>query len=239
MGRPYYSPSASRATIRSFRERAYALDGAVLAATGISDHEAFVLAVEGGFPESSVGASAPADAPPAFIGGEARVSAPSAGYAHVAVSFPSPASSAVASVLKHCLNLSGGGAASGFVGPGVVGAYVGADSAGVISAVDSLLSSLSSVPSSAIAERAIRLAKAEALFGLDGGSQNLADAMTKSILEAGTFGGASGVAGAYDSITAADVSAAFGAMVKNNPALAAVGDIASVPYHVTVASNFS
>ena len=75
------------------------------------------------------------------------------------------------------------------------------------------------------------LAKAEACFGLENGSQDLAAAMTKSILETGTFGG---ISAAYDAVSENDVSAAFSVMQKSNPSLAAVGDLSYVPYHASI-----
>lgn len=235
MGRPFYSTGASFATVKSFRERAYGLNGAILAATGISDHEAFVRAVEHGFSESTVGEAAE-KAASAYMGGEARVAAPSTGYAHVALAFEGPSTGALSSVLKHCINLTAGEGVSTFGTAGLIGVYGGADSAGASGIADALCAAVSA-PSAAIVERAKSLAKAEALFTLDGGSQSLTDAMTKSVLETGTFS-AEGIAASYDSITAKDVGAAFSAMAKSNPAMAAVGDIASVPYHASVASRF-
>ena len=69
--------------------------------------------------------------------------------------------------------------------------------------------------------------------------QSLASAMTTSVLETGTFTGAAGVSAAYDAISEKDVQAAVSAMFKKTPALAAVGDITSVPYLGTVLSQFS
>lgn len=51
LGRSYYTAGASRPSIISFREITYTLNGAVLAATGIADHEAFVRMVEDEFPK--------------------------------------------------------------------------------------------------------------------------------------------------------------------------------------------
>lgn len=235
-GRSFYSTGASFATVKSFRNSAYALNGAVLAATGVSDHEAFVRAVEHGFSESKAGKVAEKTAA-AYMGGEARVAAPSMGYAHVALAFDAgSASVALSSVLKHCINLAGTEGVSAFGAPGLIGVYGGADSAGASGIADALCTAVSA-PSTAVVERAKSLAKAEALFVLDGGSQSLADAMAKSVLETGSFS-AEGVAASYDSITAQDVGAAFTAMVKSTPSMAAVGDISSVPYHAAVASRF-
>uniref|UniRef100_A0A6U2DZC4 Peptidase M16 N-terminal domain-containing protein n=1 Tax=Pseudictyota dubia TaxID=2749911 RepID=A0A6U2DZC4_9STRA len=235
MGRQYYSPGASFATVKSFRDRTYVLNGAVLAATGVSDHEAFVRAVEHGFSEAKVGEAVEAVAP-AYMGGETRVAA-STGYAHVALAFQGPESQALSNVLKQCISLACGEGVSSFSAPGLIGVYGGADSAGASGIADALCAAVSAAPSADVVERAKGLAKAEALFALDGGSQSLADAMTKSVLETGTFS-AEGLAASYDSITAQDVGAAFSAMAKSNPAMATVGDITSVPYHATVASRF-
>ena len=120
MGRSYYTSGASRPSIMSFRERAYTLNGAVLAATGVSDHEAFVRMVEEEFPAPAPGSEAAATVKSEYMGGEARLANPSSGYAHVALAFEGPTSAPVMNVLKHCLNMSG---ASAFASPGIVGVY--------------------------------------------------------------------------------------------------------------------
>mmetsp|Transcript_29404 Transcript_29404/g.43771 ORF Transcript_29404/g.43771 Transcript_29404/m.43771 type:complete len:439 (-) Transcript_29404:202-1518(-) len=237
MGRGYYTAGASTDSIISFRERTYTLNGAVLAATGISDHESFVLAVQEGFAEAN--ASAPAEAPAsAYMGGEARLSAPSTGYAHLALAFEGPASSPLINVLKHCLTLAAPEGVSAFVAPTLIGVYGGSAAAGASAVADSLCAAVSAAPSADVVERAKGLAKAEALFALDGGSQSLASSMTSSVLESCTYS-AAGVAASYDAVTAEDVGAAFSAMAGSNPSLAALGDISSVPYHATIAARFS
>mmetsp|Transcript_27723 Transcript_27723/g.50367 ORF Transcript_27723/g.50367 Transcript_27723/m.50367 type:complete len:103 (-) Transcript_27723:193-501(-) len=55
----------------------------------------------------------------------------------------------------------------------------------------------------------------------------------------GSMFNVSDLAASYDSITTEDVTSAFAALVKSSPSMAAVGDIASVPYHATVAARFS
>merc|ERR1712232_377122 len=83
MGRPYYLDPSSVSTdsIVSFRGRNYGLDGAVLAATGISDHAAFCREVTEAFSESPVGV--PSEVIPAsYQGGESRVNVDSP-FAHV------------------------------------------------------------------------------------------------------------------------------------------------------------
>ena len=236
MGRPYYSDPAPLPALKSFRTKAYGINGAVLSATGIADHGAFVRAVQEGLAEAAVGEAAAAVPTAAYLGGEARISAPSVGEAHVALAFEGPKSTALLNVVKQCLTLGG---ASAFAAPGLVGVYAAVPSPMASTVADSLSSAVTSVPSSDVVERAKALAKADAVFALDGDSQTLAASMTSAVLESGTFGGAAALAASYESITAADVAAAYTAMLKSKPSMAAVGDIASVPYHATVASRFS
>jgi len=92
-GRPFYYSGLSTEGIISFRDRTYGLNGSVLTATGIKDHSAFCTQVTEALSEARAGSS---DAPPAmdYLGGESRVAAPSAGYAHVAMAFKGPSTSA-------------------------------------------------------------------------------------------------------------------------------------------------
>jgi predicted Zn-dependent peptidase len=233
MGRSYYTSGASRPTIMSFRLRAYTLNGAVLAATGVADHEAFVRMVEEKFPASTPEADYKVASE--YMGGEGRVSAPSTGYAHVALAFQGPTSAPVMNVLKHCLSSSG---ASVFAAPGIMGVYGGSAPADAPATVDALSKAvLGASPSADVLEKAKALAKAEALTALDGGSKSLADAMTASILDSCGFS-AKALADSYDGVSADDVSKAYAAMLKSKVSLAAVGDVSSVPYHATIATRF-
>lgn len=235
MGRSYYTAGASRSSIMSFRERTYTLNGAVLAATGVSDHEAFVRMVEEEFPSSTVEATAaPAVVTSSYLGGEARLSAPSTGYTHVALAFEGPTSSPVMNVLKHCLTMSG---VSAFASPGIMGVYGGCVPGDASATLDGLTKAVVSAPTDAIVAKAKAVAKAEALRTLDAGSKSLADAMTASILDSCGFS-AKALADSYDAVSSADVSNAYSAMVKSKLSLAAVGDISNVPYHATIASRF-
>lgn len=236
MGKSLYSTSATAASIQSFREKAYALNGAVLSATGIDDHESFVKAVEEGFSESNAGAAAPAPASFPFLGGETRIHAP-AGYTHLALGFGSgSASSVLMNVVKQCINISSEGL-SGFAGEGLVGVYGGSAPSEAAAVADALATVITSTPSADVVARAKGLAKAEAMFALDAGSQSLAEAMAASVAESGSFS-AAGVAAAYDGITAKDVAAAFETMAKSNPAMAVVGDLSSTPYQGSIAAKF-
>lgn len=172
MGRPFFSADASTPAIQSFRERAYGLNGAVLSATGITDHAAFVAAVKDGLEDAPAGSASPA-ATATFVGGESRIAAPSMGFAHVALGFEGP-TGPIATVIKHCLKLMG---TSGFASPGLIGVYGSAPSAGAADILDSLSTAVTSKVSADTVQRAKGLAKAEALFALDGGSQALASAM--------------------------------------------------------------
>ncbi len=109
------------------------------------------------------------------------------------------------------------------------------DAAGV---TDALCAAITSAPSDDIIARAKGLAKAEAVFALDGSSQSLAAAMASSVVESGSYGSAAGVVAAYDGITAKDVKSAFEAMAKSTPALAAVGDLSSTPYQGSLVAKF-
>eukprot|EP00579_Thalassiosira_antarctica_P001817 CAMPEP_0201867904 /NCGR_PEP_ID=MMETSP0902-20130614/1994_1 /ASSEMBLY_ACC=CAM_ASM_000551 /TAXON_ID=420261 /ORGANISM="Thalassiosira antarctica, Strain CCMP982" /LENGTH=428 /DNA_ID=CAMNT_0048393169 /DNA_START=24 /DNA_END=1310 /DNA_ORIENTATION=+ len=235
IGRSYYTPGANRSSIMSFRERAYTLNGAVLAATGIADHEAFVRMVDVEFPAPAPGTEAAAPLVSEYLGGEARLSAPSTGYAHVALAFQGPTSIPVTNVLKHCLSLSG---ASAYASSGIIGVYGGSAPGDALATVDALSTSVGAAPSADIVEKAKAAAKAEALMALDGGSKSLADAMTASVLHSCGFS-ATALAESYDSVSADDVSKAYAAMLKSKVSLAAVGDISDVPYHATIASRFN
>lgn len=228
MGSSYYTAGASRSAIMSFRARNYTLDGAVLAATGIADHEAFVAMVDAEFPIPAPRKEALAVAE--YLGGEARLSAPSMGYVHVALAFEGPTSAPVMNVLKYCLDMGG---ASAFAAPGIVGVYGGSAPGDAAATVDKMSETLGTVPTVDLIERAKTSAKDKALAELDGGSKSWADAMTGSILHSTTT-----LAEAYDSVTADDVSKSYAAMLNSKVSLATVGDISGIPYHATIASRF-
>jgi predicted Zn-dependent peptidase len=218
----------------SFRERTYTLKGAVLAATGVADHEAFVRMVEEEFPAPAPGTEAAPIMTSTYMGGEARLSNPSKEYAHVALAFEGPNSAPVMNVLKLCLNMSG---ASAFAAPGIVGVYGGGAPGDAVATVDALSKALGEAPSVDVVAKAKAAAKAEALRALDAGSKSLADSMTSSILDSCGFS-AKALAESYDSVTADQVGMAYSAMLKSKLSLAAVGDISNVPYLATIAARF-
>jgi predicted Zn-dependent peptidase len=239
-GRPFFTAGeVDLEGVMAFRNRGYGLNGAILTATGVKDHSAFCTEAA----ELLSGSSAPAgttDAPAsiAYMGGESRVAALSSGYAHVALAFEAPASSAVSSTVKHLLTLLGAeSGVAGFRTKGLVGIYAGgAAPAGL---VDSLCSALTATVSPGIIKRAKNMAKADALFAMDGGSKSLAEFMTFTYQESGSFTSPADVAKAYDAVTEAQVQSAMTAMLKSNPAMAAVGDISAVPYQAYVAQRLS
>jgi predicted Zn-dependent peptidase len=238
LGRPFYCTDASTYEIASFRSRGYGVNGAILAATGIKDHGAFCTEVEEMLKGSPTGASGAAPAA-TYIGGEARLSAPSAGFAHVALAFEANFSIAMRNVLKHCVTVAAAkSGVSAFESAGLVGVYGGAPSEGAGALDGAITDALTANPSKETINKAKTLAKAEALFALDCGSKGLAAAMTAGVMESGSFANASAVAQEYDSITEKAVSSALAAMLKTNPSLAAVGDISVVPYQGTFASRF-
>jgi predicted Zn-dependent peptidase len=152
------------------------------------------------------------------------------------LAFEAPASSAVSSTVQHLLTLLGAGSGvAGFSAKGLVGVYAGgAASAGL---VDSLCSALTGTVSPDAIRRAKKMAKAEALFALDGGSKTLASFMAMAVQESGSFTSPADVAKLYDAVTEAQVKSAMAAMLKSNPSMAAVGDISAVPYQASVAAR--
>jgi hypothetical protein len=238
MGRPFYNADASTYEIASFRSRGYGLNGAILAATGIKDHAAFCTEVADLLSEAAVG-SADMPAKPTYLGGEARVSAPSAGYAHVALAFGTSVSPAMRNVVKHFFSIAGASSGvAGFQTPGLVGVYAGAPSEAVGSLESAIISTMTAKATAEAVNKAKILAKAEAMFSLDCGSKGLAAAMTEGVMELGTFANAAAVASYYDSITDRDVASTLATALKTKPSLAAVGDITSLPYQGAFASAF-
>jgi len=238
MGRAFYSGGASPIEIVSFRERAYGINGAILTATGIQDHAQFCTEVESLLADAPKGDStSPPEAE--YLGGEARLSAPGTGYAHVALAFEANVPSTVRNILKHCYDLAGRDAGvSTFETGAMVGAYASAPLEGVGALETNITNTLTTKLTPELIAKAKILAKAEATFVLDCGSTGLAAAMTSAIMESGSFTDAATVAGSYDSISDSDVMDAASLMLKSNPALAAVGDISMVPYQGTFASRF-
>ena len=233
LGKPYYQVSSSIASISSFRERAYGVQGAVLAATGIADHESFVSVVEEGLSEAVVPAES-GSGPCAFLGGESRVHDPSASFANVALAFEFGGSSVLANVLQQCFTIAG---VNGFTTPGMVGVYSSSSPADAATAVEGLVTATTTVATSEVIARAKGLAKAQALFGLEDGSVSLANVMAANVLESGSYSPA-GLAEAYDAVSEQEVAAALKAIGKSRPAMAAIGNIASVPCHGSIVSSF-
>jgi predicted Zn-dependent peptidase len=237
MGRPFYNASASPIEIASFRDRAYGINGAILTATGVQDHAEFCAEVESLLADSPSGdSSSPLEAE--YLGGEARMSAPEIGYAHVALAFEANLPRPVRNVLKHCYDLAGRNTgASTFETGGMVGVYASAPSEGVGSLDSIITDTLTTELTPDLIAKAKVLAKAEATFDLDCGSTGLAAAMASAVMETGSFIDAATVAESYDSISDSDIINASSLMLKSNPSLAAVGDIAVVPYQGTFASR--
>lgn len=237
MGRPLYCAAASKSEIVSFRNRGYGLNGSILTATGIQDHAAFCTEVDTLLAESPEG-DASSVSVPLYLGGEARLSAPSIGYAHVALAFEVKGPSPIRNIVKHCFGQIGKeSGVSTFETGGMVGLYASARTESVGALEVTITETLTTKLIPEIISKAKFLAKAEATFGLDCGSSGLATAMAESVMETGGFTDAATVATLYDSISDSDVTNAVGLMFKSNPSLAAVGDIAMVPYQGTFASR--
>merc|ERR1740124_713818 len=154
--------------------------------------------------------------PTVFIGGETRVHSPGAGATHLAVGFGTqPCSAALLQVAAMCIGSGSDGGMSGFSSPvgtmggnggGILGAYSGAIPAGAApEAIDRICEVLTAAPPSVeVVERAKALAKATALFEMEDGSKNLAEGMTRCVLEYDVFEGGSlsaSIAAEYDAIT--------------------------------------
>jgi len=238
MGRPFYSAAASPIEISSFRNRGYGINGAILTATGIQDHAAFCTEVDSLLAEAPKGDTS--SHPVAeYLGGEARLSAPSIGYAHVALAFEVKAPVPVRNILKHCYDLLGREASvSTFATGRMVGVYASAPSERVGALGTIITDTLTAKLTPDVIAKAKLLAKAEATFDLDCGSTGLASAMTAAVMETGSFTDAATIAETYDSVSDSDVTNAAVLMLKSNPALATVGDISMVPYQGNFASHF-
>lgn len=238
IGRPFYTKNASNSSIISFRERSYVANGAVLAATGIEDHNAFVKVIEGWFKELSAGSS-DASAKSTYLGGEARINTASHGYAHIAMGFKGiEGNTPLRNVVKHCLAIMSPSNVAPFASPGVTGLYTAAPSADASAATDALTSAFLTPLTKEIITKAKIAAKSEAIFGMNDSSKALAQAMTDSVLETGNFS-TQGVIDSYDALEDDVVMNAMSSMIGCNLSLAAVGDIGTVPYHATIAARFS
>lgn len=237
LGRSFHTKTARASTVISFRERSYISNGAVLAATGIADHDAFVKVVQDGFSDMPAGSDY-VKAGATYMGGETRISASLGGYVHIALVFQgAEENTPLTNVMKHCLSLVAG-EANAFCAPGLIGLYTATSSSEAPAAIDSLCSMFLTPLTDATISRAKNLAKAEAVFALDSGSTSLAKSMTDSVLESGSFS-LQGVSESYDAISSEAVTSAFKAMLASNLSLTTIGDIGTVPYHATVASKFS
>lgn len=236
LGRSSHTKNVNPEALIAFRERCYVTNGAVVAATGVKDHDMIVNAVQDGFSQLNAGSKEKVTA--SYLGGESRVSAKTDGYAHVAIAFESLCNKPMGNIIKHCLSLTTTSNASSFHAPGLVGVYVASPALEAGNAVDNVCSTLLQPLTQEVVSRAKQLAKAEALMVLDNGSKDLAQALTNSVIEKGSFSYESESA-AYDDITNEMVTTAFAQMISTKPSLAAIGEIDAVPYHATIAVNFS
>mmetsp|Transcript_40220 Transcript_40220/g.94559 ORF Transcript_40220/g.94559 Transcript_40220/m.94559 type:complete len:315 (+) Transcript_40220:677-1621(+) len=228
LGRSFYVDAVpSTESLAAFRARAYGSSGAVLSATGVADHEAFVAAAEAAFgavPAGGTGASPAAT----MVGGEQRVPAATA-YAHLAMALQAPSDPVVAAVLQKCIGLSG---ASGFGSSELIGAYGYANGEDAASLVASLVTALQAAAGAPI-EAAKAAAKGDAL--LDGG---LADSVVAGVAVDGAYDFAA-VAASYDAVTVETIKTAAEEALAGPLAVAAVGDVSSVAHHYDIAKALS
>lgn len=243
MGRPIYgsSPSCTLDALQSFRQRAYGVNTAILAVTGITDHTAFCTEVSHLLSESPI-VTDPKPTSSSYLGGESRISIPSMGYAHVALAFDATGTSKVVSdVVIEYLTLCGmdqniTGLAATPNGT-VIGLYSGSESTTSSTMMDSIVSILKAVPSSEHVQRAKTLAKAKALLAYDNatGSADMVQILASSVRNNTIYTSLNDVSTAYDSVSQQQVTSTIATMIKTNPSLAAVGDITYIPYHATIA----
>jgi len=224
MGRAFYSSGASLETIQSFREKAYGLNGAILAATGIQDHAEFCSSVEEGLTETSQGEPVEEVITPSYMGsGEARTHVPSMSVAHVALAFQAPQSAVLSNILRQCLSLQG--ASNSFASGGLIGVY-GSDS-------NAMCEALLQKPSEDFITRARMAEKAKTLIALENSdSYDLAKALTSQVVDSTTLS-------AIDQFSNTDIVAAYDDMLKSGLTMAAVGNLNSVPYQGTLATRFA
>jgi hypothetical protein len=105
--------------------------------------------------------------------------------------------------------------------------------------VDALCSTIKSAPDSILLERAKALAKAEARFALDGDSRSVAKVMADSVIDSGSFSTCA-LTDAYDAISSAQINEAFKSMTYSaSPAVAAVGDLTTVPYRGSIMTKLA
>jgi len=234
LGRSFYASGASFEGVASFRQRTYGTEGAILVATGVPDHSAFVAAAAEAFADA--GAGDPTVPPSEYLGGEERVSADGYSHAHLALAFPAPSDPVAAAVLKRCIDVAGGPDVSAFSSPELIGAYGLAGTAQSTALVDSLVGALRA-PTADVFETAVALAKGDALLRQDD-SRALADAMTAGVAAAGSYDQGA-VAAAYDAVTAQDVAAAAAEMLGSPLSVAAAGDLGAIPHHSAISGAFS
>lgn len=239
LGRPFHTKTSSNDSIISFRERSYIANGAVLAATGIEDHNAFVQVVQDGFSELGAGSDTSAKATSSsYLGGEARINTASHGYAHVALAFKGiEGNTPLKNVVKNCLDILSPSNAAAFASPGLTGLYTAVPSSEASAATDALTTAFLTPLTKEIITKAKTAAKSNAIFGMES-SKALAQAMTESVLETGGFS-AKSVIDAYDNLKDEEVVNALSGVLGCNLTVAAVGEIGSVPYHATLAAKFS
>lgn len=235
-GRALYSPCCPVPAVQEFRSYGYGLNGAILAATGVKDHSAFCLQAETSLSQSPQGNAEKPD-PMVYMGGESRVLAAHTGYAHVAIGFKAPSSSALTAVVKKVFSVLGATVGvSGFANDGgLIGVYMGSSSPATM--IDTLTSVITGTVTADVIHRAKVLAKSEALLALDDGSRTLNAALAAAVMNGEIFASPADVAKSFDAVTEAQVKDTITALRSVNPALAAVGDITLIPYQGAVAAN--
>ena len=228
----------SRNTVAAFREREYygaAAGDAVVVATGVQDHKEFVAAVAAAFGDASSSNVSGSDAAVyEYRGGESRVVVEGRGKTYLRLAFAAPACALVGDILVATLQAQG---VAAFCADGVLGVMGDADAAAVSQLVEDLVVALGAPVTAETAALGKLLAKASALIALEGTDTiSMAQSMTTGAVLGTEAYTPQDVAAAYDDIAVETVVAEAAKMKESVLSVSAVGGLAAVPYHPTLAA---
>uniref|UniRef100_A0A7S2JT78 Peptidase M16 N-terminal domain-containing protein n=1 Tax=Leptocylindrus danicus TaxID=163516 RepID=A0A7S2JT78_9STRA len=234
----YCSNAISRDVVASFREREYygaASADAVLVATGVADHDAFVAAVTAAFGTKEGASSTPLKGE--YRGGESRVPVEGASKTYLRLAFAAPYCALVQDIIVATLQAQG---VEAFAQDGVLGVSGDANVASTSELVDTLVAALAAPITAESAAKGKLLAKASALMALEGtSSTSLAQSLTTGAVLGTEAYTPQDLAAAYDDIAVETVVAEAAKMKESVLAVSAVGGgLAAVPYHPTLAAMF-
>mmetsp|Transcript_26875 Transcript_26875/g.41672 ORF Transcript_26875/g.41672 Transcript_26875/m.41672 type:complete len:461 (-) Transcript_26875:85-1467(-) len=237
----YCSSAISRDAVANFREREYygaAAADAVLVATGVADHDAFVAAVTAAFgAKEGTAAAGAVQGEHEYRGGESRVPVEGASRTYLRLAFAAPYCALVQDIIVATLQAQG---VDAFAQDGVLGVSGDATVAATPELVDALVAALAAPITAESAATGKLLAKASALMALEGtSSTSLAQSLTTGAVLGTEAYTPQDLAAAYDDIAVETVVAEAAKMKESVLAVSAVGGgLAAVPYHPTLAAMF-